>query len=130
MGRGGQGPLGPPPPGSAPAIICKKATKEFESVQFRTEPVFELTLAPSEEKLTNEFRSNSGIFYQVIVLRSQVAPLCQGKGQRSRRAKKRRKHFFWKIGRANSNLVAVLVSDLWAMAGKNGTVFENKWPSS
>ena len=27
-------------------------------------------------------------------------------------------------------LVAVLVSDLWAMAGKNGTVFFNNWPPS
>ena len=49
--------------------------------------------------------------------------LCQGKGQRSHKAKNRRKHFRGKIGRAISNLVAVLVSDLWAMAGKNGTVF-------
>ena len=46
--------------------------------------------------------------------------LCQGKGQGSHN---RRKHFREKIGRAISNLVAVLVSDLWAMAGKNGTVF-------
>ena len=49
--------------------------------------------------------------------------LCQGKGQRSHKAENRRKHFRGKIGRAISNLVAVLVSDLWAMAGKNGTVF-------
>ena len=51
--------------------------------------------------------------------------MCQGKGQRSHRAKNRRKHFHGKIGRAISNLVYVglLVSDLWAMAGKNGTVF-------
>ena len=49
--------------------------------------------------------------------------LCQGKGQRSHKAKNRRKHFRGGIGRAISNLVAVLVSDLWAMAGKNGTVF-------
>ena len=49
--------------------------------------------------------------------------LCQGKGQRLHKAKNRRKHFHVKIGRAISNLVAVLVSDLWAMAGKNGTVF-------
>ena len=46
-------------------------------------------------------------------------------GQRSKvtKAKNRRKHFRGEIGRAISNLVAVLVSDLWAMAGKNGTVF-------
>ena len=54
--------------------------------------------------------------------------LCQGKGQRSHKAKNRRKHFHGKIGRAISNLVAVLLSDLWAMAGKNGTVFFNNWP--
>ena len=56
--------------------------------------------------------------------------LCQGKGQRSHKAKNRRKHFRGKIGQAISNLVAVLVSDLWAMAGKNGTVFFNNWPPS
>ena len=49
--------------------------------------------------------------------------LCQGKGQRSHKAKNRRKHFRGKIGRTILNLVAVLVSDLWALAGKNGTVF-------
>ena len=37
----------------------------------RTEPVFELNLAPSEERLTYEFRSYSGIFfYRVMVLTS------------------------------------------------------------
>ena len=49
--------------------------------------------------------------------------LCQGKGQRSHKAKNRRIHFRGEIGQAISNLVAVLVSDLWAMAGENGTVF-------
>ena len=44
--------------------------------------------------------------------------LCQGKDQRSHKAKNRRKHFHGEIGRAISNLVGVLVSDLWAMAGK------------
>ena len=38
--------------------------------------------------------------------------LCQGKGQRSHKAKNRRKHFRGEIGQAISNLVAVLVSDL------------------
>ena len=55
--------------------------------------------------------------------------LCQGKGQRSHKAKNKRKHFRGEIGRAfggGHHLVAVLVSDLWAMAGKNGTVFFNK----
>ena len=51
-------------------------------------------------------------------------------GQRSHEGKNRRKHFRGGIGRAISNLVAVLVSDLWAMAGKNGTVFFNNWPPS
>ena len=49
--------------------------------------------------------------------------LCQGKGQRSHKAKHRRKHFRGKIGRAISNLVAVLVSDLWVMAGKMAQFF-------
>ena len=49
--------------------------------------------------------------------------LCQGKGQRSHKAKNRRKHFRGEIGRAISNLVAVLVSDLWAMAGKMAQFF-------
>ena len=53
-----------------------------------------------------------------------------GQGQRSHRAKNRRKHFREQIGRAISNLVAVLVSDLWAMAGKNGKGFYNNWPPS
>ena len=42
--------------------------------------------------------------------------LCQGKGQRSHKAKNRRKHFHGQIGPAISNLVGVLVSELWAMA--------------
>ena len=49
--------------------------------------------------------------------------LCQVKGQRSHKAENRRKHFRGKIGRAISNLVAVLVSDLWAMAGKKAQFF-------
>ena len=67
-------------------------------------------------------------FYWVIVLTSQDAIFVPG--QRSHKAKNRRKHFRGKIGWAISNLVAVLVSDLWAMAGKNGTVFFNNWPPS
>ena len=41
--------------------------------------------------------------------------LCQGKGQRSHKAKNRRKHFRGEIGRAISNLVALLVQiyGLW-----------------
>ena len=67
-------------------------------------------------------------FYRVIVLTSQDAIFVPG--QRAHKAKNRRKHFRGEIGRAISNLVAVLVSDLWAMASKNGTVFSNNWPPS
>ena len=49
--------------------------------------------------------------------------LCQGKAQRLQRAKNRTEPFPGTIGRAISNLVAVLVSDLWAMAGKMAKVF-------
>ena len=49
----------------------------LESVS-RTEPVFELNLALIEKRLTNECRSDSGIFYQVIVLTSQVATFVPG----------------------------------------------------
>ena len=86
--------------------------RHLESVS-RTIPVFKHTLAPSEKWPIQE-----------------IASLCQGKGQRSHKAKNRRKHFRGEIGRAISNLVAVLVSDLWAMAGKNGTVFFNNWSPS
>ena len=60
-----------------------------------------------------------GLFYRVIVLTRKMQSLCQGRGQRSHKTKNRRKHFRGKIGQAISNLVAVLVSDLWAMTGKN-----------
>ena len=69
-------------------------------------------------------------FIELSCQHRKMQSLCQGKGQRSHKAKNRRKHFRGKIGRAISNLVAVLVSDLWAMAGKNGTVFFNNWPPS
>ena len=75
-----------------------------------------------------KFQSDSGLFYRVIVLTSQDAIFVPG--QRSHKAENRRKHFRGEIGQAISNLVAVLVSDLWAMAGKNGTVFFNNWPPS
>ena len=51
-------------------------------------------------------------------------------GQRSKVQLKIEEHFRGEIGLAISNLVAVLVSDLWAMAGENGTVFFNNWPPS
>ena len=44
----------------------------------RTEPVFELNLALIEKKPTNECRSDSGNFYRVIVLTSQVATFLPG----------------------------------------------------
>ena len=62
----------------------------------RTEPVFELNLALSGERPTNEFRSDSGIsFYRVIVLTSQVATFVPG--QRSQRAKNRTNPFLVKL---------------------------------
>ena len=51
--------------------------RHLESVS-QTEPVFELNLAPNEKRATNEFRSDSGIFYWVIVLTSQVAIFVPG----------------------------------------------------
>ena len=64
------------------------------------------------------------------MLTSQVAIFVPEQRSRSHRAKNRRKHFRGEIGRAISNLVGVLVSDLWAMAGKNGKGFYNNWPPS
>ena len=46
----------------------------LESVS-RTELIFELNLAPSEERLICEFRSASDNCYQVIVFKSQVATI-------------------------------------------------------
>ena len=51
--------------------------RHLESVS-RTEPVFKLNLALSEKSPTNECRSDSGIFYRVIVLTSQVATFVPG----------------------------------------------------
>ena len=92
--------------------------RHLESVS-RTIPVFKHTLAPSEKWPTQEISVRFGPFlssYRVNIARQS---LCQGKGQRSHKAKNRRKHFHGEIGRAISNLVAVLVSDLWAMAHNN-----------
>ena len=92
---------------------------------------FQTYPSPKWKMATPEISVRFGpFFYWVIVLTSQVQSLCQVKGQRSHKAIDRRKHFRGKIGWAISNLVAVLVSDLWAMAGKNGTVFFNNWPPS
>ena len=100
-------------------------------LQSRTIPVFKHTLAPSEKWPTQEISVRFGPFFiELSCSHRKMQSLCQGKGQRSHKAKNRRKHFRGEIGRAISNLVAVLVSDLWAMAGKNGTVFFNNWPPS
>ena len=56
-------------------------SRHLESVG-RTEPVFELNLAPSEQRRTYEFLSNSGIFYRLTMLTSQVATFVLG--QRSK----------------------------------------------
>ena len=114
----------------------KNGTRNFslighhlESVS-RTIPVFKHTLAPSEKWPTQEISVRFGPFlssYRVNIARCN---LCARAGQRSHKAKNRRKHFRGEIGQAISNLVAVLVSDLWAMAGENGTVFFNNWPPS
>ena len=60
-------------------------------------------------------------FYRVNIARCNLCARAKVKGHK---AKNRRKHFRGKIGQAISNLVAVLVSDLWAMAGKNGSFFQ------
>ena len=51
--------------------------RHLESVS-RTELIFELNLAPSEERLICEFRSDSDNCYRVIVFRSQVATFVPG----------------------------------------------------
>ena len=51
--------------------------RHLESVG-RTEPVFELNLALSEKRPTNEFWSDSGIFDRVIVLTLQVTTFVPG----------------------------------------------------
>ena len=91
----------------------------------RSEPVFELNLAPSEKRPTYEFLSDSGIFlssYRVIVTSCNLCARAKGKGH-IYRAKNGRKHFLRRIGQANSNLVAVLVSDLWLWQAKMAQFF-------
>ena len=51
--------------------------RHLESVS-QTEPVFELNPASSEERPTCEFLSDSGTFYRVIMLTSQVATFVPG----------------------------------------------------
>ena len=51
--------------------------RHLESVS-RTELIFELNLAPSEERLICEFRSDLDNCYRVIVFRSQVATFVPG----------------------------------------------------
>ena len=55
--------------------------RHLESVS-RTELILELNLAPSEERLICEFRSDSDNFYQVIVFRSQVATFVPGQSSK------------------------------------------------
>ena len=98
--------------------------RHLESVS-RTISVFKQTLAPSEKWPTQEISVRCGPFlssYRVNIARCNLC--ARAKVIRSHKAKNRRKHFHGKIGRAISNLVAVLVSDLWAMAGKNGSFFQ------
>ena len=84
---------------------------------------------PSSPKWKMADPRNFGPFlssYRVNIARCNLCARAKVKGHI--KLKNRRKHFRGKIGRAISNLVAVLVSDLWVMAGKNGTVFFNNWP--
>ena len=70
-----------------------------------------------------KFRSDSGLFlwsYRVNIARCNLCARAKVNGYIKLKIEE---NFRGKIGRAISNLVAVLVSDLWAMAGKNGTVF-------
>ena len=64
------------------------------------------------------------------MLASQVATFVPGQRSKVTELKIEENPSFGKpfLGQAISNLVGVLVSDLWAMAGKNGTVFDNNWP--
>ena len=71
----------------------------------RTELFFELILAPSNERPTYEFRSDSVFFLSSY--RHKLQPLYQGKGQRLQKAKYRTEPFPGKIGREILNLVAL-----------------------
>ena len=53
----------------------------LESVS-RTKLIFELNLAPSDERLICEFRSDSDNCYRVIVFRSQVATFVPGQSSK------------------------------------------------
>ena len=98
--------------------------RHLESVS-RTIPVFKHTLAPSEKWPTQEISVRFGPFlssYRVNIARCN---LCAIKGHIKLKIEE---NTSVGIGQAISNLVAVLVSDLWAMAGEN--VFFNNWPPS
>ena len=104
--------------------------RHLESVS-RTIPVFKHTLAPSEKWPTQEISVRFGPFlssYRVNIARCSLCARAKVKGHIKLKIEENTS--VGKIGRAISNLVAVLVSDLWAMAGENGTVFFNNWPPS
>ena len=88
--------------------------RHLESVS-RTIPVFKHTLAPSEKWPTQEISVRFGPFYRVVLTSQDAIFVARAKVKGSHKANNRRKHFRGEIGRAISNLVAVLVSDLWAM---------------
>ena len=91
-----------------------------------TNPVSKLNLALSKKKPTNEFRFDSGIVllsYRVNVTSCNLCARAKVKGHRE--LKIEQNPSFRKIGRVISKLVPVLVLHLWAMVGKNGTVFDN-----
>ena len=92
-------------------------------------PVFKLTLAPSEKWPTQEISVRFGPFLLSYHVNMASCNLCARAKVKGHRAKNRRKHFRGKIGRAISKS-SVLVSDLWATAGKNGKGFYNNWPPS
>ena len=111
------------------AHVISLIGRHLESVS-RTIPVFKHTLAPSEKWPTQEISVRFGPFlwsYRVNIARCN---LCARAKVKSHIKLNIEENTSGEIGRAISNLVAVLVSDLWAMAGKNGTVFFNKWPPS
>ena len=92
--------------------------RHLESVS-RTIPVFKHTLAPSEKWPTQEISVRFRPFlssYRVNIARCNLCARAKVKG-----------HIKLKI-EENTSVGAVLVSDLWAMAGKNGSVFFNNCP--
>ena len=75
----------------------------------RTEPVFELILAPSEKRPTNECQSDSGNFLSYCV-NITSCNLCARATVPGHRAKNRTEPFPGKIGRGILNLVALTLT--------------------